>query len=666
MLKSVMAFFDLVFPLKLKPLTYEMEGAKTLLPGTVVEAELKKTIRRALILDENLPGENVSGEGRGPGAGKFPTKTIKSVLTDGPAISAPLLGLLKWMAGYYMVPEGLALKVMFGGELFEKGKPRKAKRPERGGTRPAGAEAPAALLTASDAVAALTRIRQAQDYRAFLLHAPNGPFEGELALEASRDQKGVIVICPERSRMMEYERRMKPVFGERLCVLHGGLTSAKRRFAYEKILAGETDVVLGTRVAVFAPLRKVSLIILTGEEDPNYKNRQDVRYGTREVAVMRAWLEKARVLLSSICPSAESYLNALRGKYEYLRFPGEKPAVRVLLDSKKKSGSGLPAGGDIMDRAITAAFAGALEKGRNALLVANRPGHSVPLCEDCGHFERCPSCGTALVLHKTLKTKKAGASASLLCHHCGFVKGAQETCGVCGGHGLKPLGAGIERLKEEAERLLTGAMGIKIVDRGKKTEKPEDAPEALLPLLYLGTKRVSKIAGEAGAARPKIAALIYPESAFFRPGFRSRERVFAEINHLADRLSADGKIIIQTKTPELFRAMKELDYEGFMKEELEERKALGYPPFSKIAQITIEAPTKPMPAQAPPPVKTRSGVEIPDAQVLGPIEKTDEKGKKFFLLLVKAPTARALKAAVGAALRTIAPGAKVTVDIDPA
>ncbi|MDA8088302.1 MAG: hypothetical protein M0Z75_16595, partial [Nitrospiraceae bacterium] len=273
--------------------------------------------------------------------------------------------------------------------------------------------------------------------------------------------------------------------------------------------------------------------------------------------------------------------------------------------------------------------------------------------------ERCPSCGTALVLHKASGAEKTVASPSLVCHHCGFVKDAQAACGVCGGHSMKLLGAGVERLKEEAVKILPGTIRIKVAGK-KANEKSGEDPGAFLPLLYLGTRRISKIAGGAGASRPQIAALVYPESAFFRPGFRARERVFAEINHMADRLSPDGKVIIQTRTPELFRAMKARDYEVFMKTEFEERKALGYPPFSRLAHIRIET------ASGKPPLKTRScGMEVPGAEVLGPVEKTDEKGRKFFSLLVKAPSARALKTAVGAALKYVAPGGKVTVDIDP-
>ncbi len=674
-------FFDLVFPMKLKSLTYSgPEGTGPLPPGTIVEAELKKTARRAIVLG--------SRDAKDLPSGGFPLKAIRSVVPDCPALSPALLELIKWMAGYYMVPEGSVLKVMWGGELFEPGKkkkPKKTKETDLSGDMYADSsgalQMPPAHLTPEffDLAHGLKKLKQPAGYGAFLLHAGHRQ-EMEFVLAAAleektkktNDEKGVIVTCPERSHLSQFEAAFLPVFGNRLCVLHGGLTPAQRKLAYARILEGKADVVLGTRVALFAPLKKVSLIAVTGEENENYKNREDVRYGGREVAVMRAWLERARVLLSSDCPSAESYMNTLKGKYGHIRLEkkGGNPGIRVIKDAWRKQGP-QPAAG-FLDKSISDALSRALQKGKSAMLLANRPGHSVPYCEECGHFERCPSCGTALVFHK---------EGSLSCHYCGFSQKQKnaflpETCVRCGSHSLKPLGAGIERLAEEIKKLLPMA-ALRIENKNNAEGEREAAVEmADNAIIFLGTKKISKNAKTAGAA---AAALIYPESAFFRPGFRARERLFAEINHLADRLSPDGVLYIQTRNPELFRAMKYLDYEGFMENELEERKALGYPPFSKLAQITIKKEGKGdffsmrgnLPASNSLPVMgglpdmgrgNPSGAG--EVEILGPVQKTDERGGKFYSILVKASSAQALKKAVAGVLKTIRAG-KVTVDIDP-
>ena len=662
------SFYDLVFPLKLGPLTYEglPSSNVSLQPGTLVEAELGRTVRRALVF----------AAAKRPASGELRTKAVKAVLGDGPVLSGPLLGLLKWMAGYYMVPEGLALKVMFGGTLFGKGK-IKAAAPLAAAPLPPGDPPP----TGQEMESGLARLKEAwSSYRAFLLHAPGADFESGFVLAAAREiftmrrgGGGVIVLCPERSRVPEYEELMAPVFGRRLCVLHGGLTPAKRRSAYARILSGEADIVLGTRLAVFAPLKRVSFMAVTGEEDfKNYKNRQEVRYGAREVAVMRAWLEKAPVLLSSICPSAESRANAMRGKYEYLDFRGSKTKraakvkVKILSDAKRGG-----AGAGVMDAALAEALASAVERGGSALLLASGQGHSVPLCEDCGHFERCPECGTALVLHKS--------NSSLACHHCGFQKAAFEACPVCGGLGLRLLGAGAERVREEAEGFLENYLkgrakdaGIKVLGLGE-----EAGPEGQSAAIYIGTKAKTKrkgIASDIGGFH--LAALIYPESAFFRPDFRARERVFAGMNHLADAVAPGGQLIIRTRTPRLFSPLKGLDYDAFIMAELEERKALGYPPFSRLARITVfpdRQKTKTLPVR-PAETEGLNGTDGdlspwgPGVSVLGPAEGTDERGKKIFSYLVKAPATAALKMAVEKVLKSLSPGlppGKVTVDIDP-
>ncbi len=664
MLKSKMAsfFFDLVFPMKLKPLTYSKpEGMGTLLPGMIVEAELKKTTRRAIVIGarnaKDLPD-------RGFPAGSI--KAVKSVVAGCPALSSPLLELIRWMAGYYMVPEGSVLKVMWGGEIFDEPTPGRKKGPKK--TKEmrlpdthaelSGAEHTPRLPAWDHFAGGLEKLKQTCGYGAFLLHA-GAPQEMEFVLAAARDEKGVIVTCPERSGLGQYEAAFRPVFGERLCVLHGGLSPAQRRLAYARILKGEADVVLGTRVALFAPLKKASLIAFTGEENKNYKNQEDVRYGGREVAVMRAWLEKARVLLSSDCPSAESYMNTLKGKYGYIRFEKERPGIRVLKDARGKQGSQSLNGSRLIDKSVGDALSRALQKGKSVLVLANRPGHSVPYCEECGHFERCPSCGTALVFHK---------EGALCCHYCGFSrKSAPETCGRCGSHSLKPLGAGIERLEEEIKMLLPTA-ALRIESGRKETEETQESA-----VIFLGTKKISKNTGTYGAA---AAALIHPESAFFQPGFRARERLFAEINHLAGRLSPGGTLFIQTKTPELFQTMKNLDYEAFMKTELEERKALGYPPFSKLAHIAIKKEGK-GDISIPKTGLNISGGGNPqgsiagrdpagnNVEILGPVQKKDERGGEFYSILIKAPSAQELKKAIAGVLKSIKEG-KITVDIDPA
>jgi len=594
-------FFDLVFPLKLRPLTYRKPGGMELPPGSIVLAELKKSLRRGLVLDA---------------AGEAPaqTKEVREIV-EKCALSPALLKLLAWMAEYYMADEGSVLKVMYGEELFEKPK-RKEKTSYKGESLPA----PPAEISPETAL--LEKIlKGGQGFNAFLYKPPSTACEREFAFYLLNEfikgaEKGAIILVPELSRISSYKEMLQSVCGERLSVFHGELTSAQRLREYQKMLSGESDIVLGTRLAVFAPLRKASLVIVTEEENPNYKNEEGVRFHARDVAVRRASFEGARVLLSSICPSAESYLNSLKGKYELMSIKKEEAKARVRVINMRRASLAAPS----ISEPLKKALAFPLIENKRAVLILNRLGHSVPFCEDCGYVERCPSCRIALTLHKKGK--------ALRCHYCGFEKRSGETCPNCGGPHLKMLGAGVERLEEEL----------------KEMNLPAES-------LLMGTRAVLK---ELGDMQVETAGLLQPELAFYHPNFRSRERVFQEFMYLAEKLSPKGTLYVQTMEPELIRDMKELDYEKFIEGELAERKALGYPPYAKLALISLAGAKE-----------GEIKLHVQGAQVLGPAPRLTKRGKRVLGILVKAQSAKALRAAVKELLTEIR-AKKITVDIDPA
>jgi primosomal protein N' (replication factor Y) len=264
--------------------------------------------------------------------------------------------------------------------------------------------------------------------------------------------------------------------------------------------------------------------------------------------------------------------------------------------------------------------------------------------------ERCPVCGSALVLHK--------AEKGLHCHLCGLKKEyVSDLCAGCGGHNMKLLGTGLERLQEDIKKLFPG---FEI-----KTGRPEAEGSEFL---IAGTKKVVKTP-EGGSFM--VVALVNPETVLFQPRFRAAERLFSEMSHAADKLRPDGVLIVQTDEPAFFknRIIKDgkLDYEGFMKTELAERKQLGYPPFLKLAVISAE--------------RLQTGFEMPSlrggssqdrqAVALGPAVFFDrERKKKIHSILVKAPESKTLRAAVSdvlKAMRARLNGAteKIVVDIDP-
>ncbi len=605
-----MEFYDLAFPFKLGPLTYAAPEGLQLSPGALVLAELKKSVKRAVVLGK-----------AGPVPGRVADlKEIKSAVPEGVVLGESLVRLLKWMSEYYLSPEGLVLKAMFGAGLFEKRK-RKAARPK-------AAKPHQPLPVQEIEKSRLNEFLKPEGFGVHLLHAPSTAYERSFIRGAVSGQTGVIVLVPELSRIPIYEPFLREEFGERLCVLHGRLTGAQRADVYEKILSGGADIVLGTRLAVFAPFKRVSMLAVAEEESEHYKNEEYARYNARDVAIKRASVEGAKVLLTSICPGAESFANALRGKYRLLR-PARKP-IRVRLINSRKTPMKTPSISEGLHRGIMSA----LEKGAGAVIIANRLGHSVPVCEDCGHLEKCPSCGMAMVYHRPRR--------ALRCAWCGHSKTAFEACPRCRGHNIKFLGSGLERFEDELKKLLP--------DTPVRTESAarEDGPSDAR--LVIGTKRAIP---RKGRGEVLAAGVINPEGAFFHPDFRARERVFRELCYLADRLTEGGTLYIQTSEPALLKNLKTLDYESFIKAELAERKILGYPPFSKTGLIMVEGPIKKLELPA-----------LENVEILGPAMRLIKKGEKASVLMVKASSSKELKEAFPAILKGIK-AEKITVDIDP-
>ena len=628
-LKSVMALADLVFPRKLKPLTYRVPARLgRLSPGMIVRAELGKTELNALILDiHNEADFKLKG---------LKLKEISGLNETGPALSPAMVKLVKWASGYYMAPEGLVLKAMFGGGLFEKRRPRKA-----------GPEPFPVLnqplhetdgLDLADGIAG-------KGYKTFLLKSPDTSFERSFAVRAASGGKGVILLCPEVSMIPAMEPLARNEFGGRLRILHGGITKARRNRIFNEIASGEVDAVLGTRLAVFAPFEKVSLIAGTCEENVNYKNIEWVKYHSRDVAVMRGFLEGARVLLSSICPSAESWLNALRGKYELIEPPHAARKFRMKTVRFWASG---PAEGCVA-QTVRDALSKKISAAGRALVIGNHTGHSVPLCEDCGYIVRCKNCGLPLIFHKS--------SGNLRCGCCGFEVSARSGCARCGGLNIKLLGAGAERLEEE----------LKTYCPAKFKPEDENSLEENKQIFILGAKSASRSKGADNKFDNKLDAklrrenfdlivAVNPEGPLFKPEFRARERVFRDLCYLAEKIAPGGLFLLQTAQPGLIGSLKRLDYREFIETELAERKVIGLPPFQRTALVSF---------------KSEPPTDFPllsDSVFLGPVRVIGKKGVKSFSITVRAKDAKSLKKALSGYLESKAVKSvpdKPVVDIDP-
>jgi primosomal protein N' (replication factor Y) len=614
MLKFPVEFFDVVFPLDLGPLTYRAPGPLRghLVPGMLVRAGIKKSLKNGIVLRPAVnPPEGV-------------IKEIDAVVGDGPVLNPAMLSLLQWMSEYYFRKEGAVLKGMLPREFFEKVKPGRQRKAAPAPGMPleqAVLDAPGASL--------LKAIRESawkKYYKAFLLHAPSTRYEISFVLEAVRGFRNVIVLCPEHVEVGQIEGVLKEAAGDRLAVLHSGLSRGRRAGALERISSGQADIVLGSRSAVFAPLREVSMIAVLREEDPSYKEEGGIRHNARDVAVMRGYLEGAPVLLSSICPSVESHHNAMEGKYTLLRPQAHgRPKVRVI----DMRGSGAPVSGKLLE-----ASRARMKKGERVMFLINKKGYSMLQCLDCGLLLTCSQCGIPMVFYK--------AEGSLRCRYCGLKAPLPDTCPVCGGL-IGPVGLGVERIEEELKAF--SPVGV----QSRAALKVLMETEAKLAV---GTKLLSR--------RPELregfslAGVVNADAYLYVPDFRSTERAFQDLLYTAERVRPGGELFIQTRNPRagLFRYIRRYDFKGFYGEELRERKALMYPPFSRMALLTVEG------AEAPG-AFSRDGVEA-----LGPIASLTKKGRRVWKILLKAPSRKGLRQAVGQALRELK-GRRVTVDIDP-
>lgn len=599
---------DVIFPLDLGPLTYRIPSGlrDALLPGMLVRAEIKKTLKTGIVAG---PALNPPAKG---------LKDIAETLGDVPALSEPMLRLIKWMSGYYFSTEGAVLKTVFPEEFWQL-------RPHPDARQAAGLMPPAPMTTlpSQPLAEALREGAKKKSYKAFLLHAPSTGHELSFLLEALGALGNVIVLCPELEELKAVSDEIGAVAGERLAVLHSGLKKKARREALERIISGRADIVLGSRMALFAPLKEVSLIAVLQEESVSYREEGGVRYGARDMAVMRGYFEKSVVLLSSICPSVESYHNALTGKYTLIEPPPQRrPKVRLI----HIRGSESPISGKL----IGAAFK-RLEKKEPVMFLINRKGYSMLLCVDCGRLERCPACDIPLVFHKSEK--------ALRCGYCGAGIRPPDLCADCGGL-MTPLGSGIERVEEELRRLFSPVRGVS------------------LPLeVMVGTKALTRRPALRG--KFSLVGIINSDAFLHAPDFRSSERAFSELAYAAQTLRAGGEMIIQAKNPgaAFFSHARKLDFKGFYKSLLSERASLMYPPFGRMALLTFEGDKRPEGVMQALPAGLKEGMAL-----LGPVLMLTKRGKKLWRLLIKAPSRKQLEGAVNGIKKRF----KAGVEVDPA
>jgi primosomal protein N' (replication factor Y) len=497
------------------------------------------------------------------------------------------LGELAEMAG---VSTGVVKGLVRQGVVREEASPRDAPYP------PLSAGRSAVELTPEQAAAAgvLTLAVASGTYGTTLLKGVTGSGKTEVYLEAVAEclRKGrqALVLLPEIALTAEFLARVERRFGARPAEWHSGITMTERRRCWRMVGEGGASLVVGARSALFLPFRELGLIVVDEEHDTSYKQEDGVLYNARDMAVLRASICGAQVVLASATPSLESWANAEAGKYRRLdltaRF-GEAvmPEMRAI-DMRVES---LPATrwiSDSLARAVRARIAA----GEQALLFLNRRGYApVTLCRACGHQIGCDHCDARMVEHRFLKR--------LVCHQCGETKPMPEKCPACGVEGrLAPVGPGVERLAEEVAAHFAEArvkvLSSDLFGSARALKAEIEAIAAGEADIIIGTQIVAK-----GHNFPllTLVGVIDADLGLQGSDLRAAERTFQLMRQVAGRAGRrdkPGLALLQTYQPEhpVIRAILSGEEEAFWRAEAEERRAAGVPPYGRMAGIVLSSP----------------------------------------------------------------------------
>jgi primosomal protein N' (replication factor Y) len=537
------------------------------------------------------------------------------------------------------------------------------------------------LTDAQDAaVAALADAVRAGEQVSFLLHGITGSGKTEVFLAAAEATlaagRDVLVLVPEIALTHQVVARVAERFGDGVAVLHSGLGPRERWTEWRRIASGEARVVVGARSAVFAPLRRLGLVVVDEEHDGAYKQEDGIRYHARDLAVVRARLAHGVAVLASATPSAESYQAALDGRHRLLELharPTAQPLPVVdLIDLRGRMGS-LETGllSDELRQALTETTA----RREQALVFLNRRGFATYLqCPACGATADCPHCSVTLTWHR--------ARGALACHHCQFHRRAPARCESCRGPALEAYGIGTERI-ESALRAAYPDVAVDRLDRdvaqraGAQRRILKSWHEGSIDVL-VGTQMVSKGHDVPGVT---LVAVLLADQSLNVPDFRAAERTFQLLVQVAGRAGRGrlpGRVLVQTLRPThpSLAAAATHDYRTFITGELARRRALGYPPFARLVLARLEGKVDAAVERAARTLAERlrghaRTLGLGDEAVLGPAPPPIERvrGRYRWQVLLRHADVRGLRAlaraarAADAAVR--ADGIRLVVDVDP-
>ncbi|UCD51587.1 MAG: primosomal protein N' [Phycisphaerales bacterium] len=525
-----------------------------------------------------------------------------------------------------------------------------------------------------------------------VLHGVTDSGKTELYIRAVERvlQKGraAIVLLPEIALTAQTVQRFNARF-ERIAVMHSALSAGQRNVQWQKIRAGETDVVIGARSAVFAPLPNLGIVVVDEEHEPSYKQDTVPRYHGRDVAIKRAQLAGAHCILGSATPSLESLRNSqTRPSFTLVRLPRRvmdlpMPAMK-LVDMRQRGVT--DSASDLLSRPLTDYLKGVLARQEQAILLLNRRGYSnFVFCPSCRHTMQCRNCDAALTFHKTKRptapletvTGRHMNFGYAICHHCQAQTLVPRQCPLCG-KAMTMFGLGSQRLEEELAAKFPEA-------RVWRVDSDSMASHDYYRLLKeFGQGRIDILAGTQILAKglhfPNVTlvGVVSADTCLYLPDFRSNERTFQLISQVAGRAGRsekEGTVFVQTYFPEqpTIKFALGQDFEGFVREEMKHREICTLPPLWRLATLVMRDPTydkleiaaKRM-RQRIDDIVERYGLQV---KVRGPMPAVISRIQRFHRLqiVVQAPDAAIMGRLFGSlrAAPAIRPTVKIAIDIDP-
>jgi primosomal protein N' (replication factor Y) len=538
-----------------------------------------------------------------------------------------------------------------------------------------------------DALDAVQEAVRADAHDTFLLHGVTGSGKTEVYIAALKETlhqgKSGIVLVPEIALTPQTVRRFRAHFPGEVAVLHSQMSRGERFDTWRSLREGRYNVAVGPRSAVLAPLVDVGLIVVDEEHETSYKQHDPApRYHARDVAVMRASMAGAACVLGSATPSLESKHNADTGKYRLLELPervparengrpAELPEVRILDLTRERKKPGFTGA---LSVPLQEALQQRLQRGEQTILLQNRRGFApVVECTDCGFAPHCPNCAVTLTYHRS--------NRRLRCHYCGHTQPLPERCPSCvdgAGH-LAQLGTGTQRVENELAEAFPDA---RIARMDRDTTSRKDAHARILRRfrtgeadILLGTQMIAKGLDFGDVT---LVGVISADTGLLFPDFRAEEHTFQLLMQVAGRAGrADraGEVLLQTRNPDhpALTCAARHDYEGFAQQTLDERRALGYPPFGRVVALEFRGPERTRAlelAEAWTAALRRRAGDALDVMGPEPAAVSRIKGQHRFRTLLKAPPGRSPRAtqrllrAVSDARGRPPSGYHATIDVD--